>query len=222
MELGKVYVDAVTVPNGKRPLDDRKVAGLAGSLSALGLQQPISVWAPNDDTVVLVAGRHRFAAAKQLGWDEIDCIFVQMDEIDRELWEIDENLARAELSTEEKREHLRRRKELWEERKRENQVGRAVPPEVGYKNPPPQTKGFAAETAATTGLSKRQINRLLAEPKPAAPRTPPSNFPQDDYERSTNWRRSFERLWNSAPTLADKDWAREWIDQPIMDRSAAE
>lgn len=58
-------------------------------------------------------------AAKKLGWEEIDCIFTDLSETDRELWEIDENLVRAELTTAEKREHLKRRKEVWERRQKE-------------------------------------------------------------------------------------------------------
>lgn len=49
------------------------------------------------------------------------------------------------------------------------------------------------------------------------PIRPPSNYPQDDTERSIKWRRSFEKLWNSAPSLHDREWAIEWIDRPIMD-----
>jgi hypothetical protein len=33
----------------------------------------------------LVAGRHRLAAALRLGWEQIDCLFVDMDEIGREI-----------------------------------------------------------------------------------------------------------------------------------------
>jgi ParB-like chromosome segregation protein Spo0J len=41
-------------------------------------------------------GAHRLAAAIKLGWEDIDAIFADgMTEIDRQLWEIDENLMRA-------------------------------------------------------------------------------------------------------------------------------
>lgn len=162
MELGRVYVDAVTVPNGKRPIDDRKVAGLAESLSALGLQQPISVWSPNDETVVLVAGRHRFAAAQKLGWEEIDCIFVQMDEIDRELWEIDENLLRNELTPAEIAEHMARRKALWEQRR---EVSGKVSPKPSGGRP----KGFASETAEAVGRDKKTITQAITRGEKIAP-----------------------------------------------------
>jgi ParB-like chromosome segregation protein Spo0J len=53
----------------------------------------------------LVAGAHRLAAAKQLGWDNIEC-FILRDELDDQsrLWEIAENLHRAELTALEKSE----------------------------------------------------------------------------------------------------------------------
>lgn len=63
------------------------------------------------------------------------------------------------------------------------------------------------------------IARALAGEKISARRliSPPSNYPQDDAERSVKWRRAFEKLWNSAPSLTDREWATEWIDRPIMD-----
>ena len=75
-------------------------------------------------------------------------------DIDRQLWEIDENLMRAELSPTEMAEHLAKREELWE--MRETQVGKVCPPEkpVGNKSPPKQKKGFAADTAEKTGVPR--------------------------------------------------------------------
>lgn len=168
MELGKVYTDGVIIGERQRHLDEKKVAALAESMAAIGLQQPISIWA-DGDAANLVAGAHRLAAAIKLGWDEIDCIFVGLNEIDRQIWEIDENLYRNELTTEEMRDHLRRRKELWEQRKAEDRpAGKALPTRTdkGKFQTNPQEKGFAAETAEATGLSKRRINQLLADPKP--------------------------------------------------------
>lgn len=43
----------------------------------------------------------------------------------------------------------------------EIQVGQVVPPEVGFKKPPPQTEGFASETAAVTGQTKKSVNRAI-------------------------------------------------------------
>ena len=116
MEIQTIEVDQVQVGDRLRSLDTAKIDALAESMAAIGLQQPISVWAPNSETLDLVAGLHRLEAARKLGWEDIDCIFVHMDKIDRQLWEIDENLMRADLSPAEMAQHLKRRKELWEER----------------------------------------------------------------------------------------------------------
>ena len=77
-----------------------------------------------------------------------------MDEIDRELWEIDENLMRAGLSPSEEAAHLARRKELFEARA---ESGKTFPTLTGRGN-----KAFAQETAEKTGQSKRDINNKVA------------------------------------------------------------
>jgi len=102
-----------------------------------------------------VAGRHRLAAAESLGWDEVPCFFVDMDEIDRELWEIDENLMRAGLSPSEEAAHLARRKELFEARG----SGKSFSTGGGARG---ENKAFAQETAEKTGQSKQGINQKLA------------------------------------------------------------
>lgn len=76
---------------------------------------------------------------------------------------------------------VKRRKEIWEAlhpvkaqrfesvfealggvEGEEIQVEPVVPPEIGYCQPPPQTKSFAAETADASGMTKQAINRHLA------------------------------------------------------------
>ena len=117
MDHGTIFLDVLTISDRMRHLDSAKVESIAASMDVLGLQQPISIWASEDGSVVkLVAAAHRVAAAQKLGWEKIDCIFVYMDEIDRQLWEIDENLMRAELGAAEMAQHLLRRKELWDKR----------------------------------------------------------------------------------------------------------
>ena len=59
MDIGSAEVDLVVIPEGHRPVDQAKVDELAESMAAIGLQQPISVWSPDNDTLELVAGRHR-------------------------------------------------------------------------------------------------------------------------------------------------------------------
>jgi hypothetical protein len=147
---------------------DKKVEALAASIEQIGLRTPITVRIVDgfvdvdgvvvDGQPVLVTGNHRLHAVRQLGWERVECyIFDGDSDIDAELWEIDENLCRHELTATERSEHLAKRKELWEAR--ENQVAQVEPPEIGYKSPPPQSGGFATETAKATGQSKASINR---------------------------------------------------------------
>lgn len=97
-EIDRLYVDDVQVPERRREVNRERVAQLAESMKKLGLMTPISVWTGDNENVYLVAGRHRLEAAKSLGWDRIDGVFVEMDERERRMWEIVENLHRAELT----------------------------------------------------------------------------------------------------------------------------
>ncbi len=114
--LSKVYVDDVMVLTRLRPLDQDKVVALAASMDAIGLQQPISVCGGAEGKAVLVAGYHRLRAAQRLGWEEIPAIYIYLNDIDRQLWEIDDNLQQAILTQTQEAEHLKRRGDLWEAR----------------------------------------------------------------------------------------------------------
>lgn len=109
---------------------------------------------------VLVAGAHRLAAAKALAWSHIDCIEVDDDDLRAELWEIDENLMRAELSPAEQAEHLSRRKEVWEALRVSEQN---VPKRQGRPD------GFAGESSTATGQTKQHINRQIARAEALGP-----------------------------------------------------
>jgi ParB-like chromosome segregation protein Spo0J len=168
MKTYEIDVDDVICGERHRSLNPETIRSLAESMKVIGLNQPISVWFDDGDYPHLIAGFHRLEAAKSLGWDEIDVIGVDLSPIDRELWEIDENLFRADLTPAEEAQHLARRKELWEKREK-TQVGQVVPPEIGNKKPPPQEKGFAADTAKATGESKRDVNRKTSRAEKIAP-----------------------------------------------------
>ena len=114
--LSKVYVDDVMVLTRLRPLDEDRVVALAASMDAIGLQQPISVCGGDEGGVVLVAGYHRLRAAQRLGWEEIPAIYLHLNDTDRQLWEIDDNLQQANLTQTQEAEHLKRRGDLWEAR----------------------------------------------------------------------------------------------------------
>jgi len=146
------------IPKRLRALNPEKVDKLAESMAEIGLLNPITVWSSSEGDYEVVAGAHRVAAAIKLDWDTIAAVFVDdWTDIDRQLWEIDENLIRAELSPTEMAEHLTRREELWGAR----QVSAQVAPKPQGGRP----KGFAGDTAEKTGISKSTVNRATSRAK---------------------------------------------------------
>src|SRR6516162_9573995 len=99
IQVKQVDLDVIDVVKRQRPIDNETVARLAESIRAIGLRTPITVRYFADrksadgttDSYVLVAGAHRLAAVKSLGWEKIDCIEVSDNDIDAERWEIAEN-----------------------------------------------------------------------------------------------------------------------------------
>ena len=129
----------------------------------------------------IVAGHHRVAAARALGWTEIDAIVVQAEgHLEAELIEIDENLCRSELSVAQRAHYSKRRKEIWEalhpepsvdygrEDGGENEQPRQIVAPVA-KHGHVQPKGFAASTAEVTGENVRQIQRNVARAEAIGP-----------------------------------------------------
>jgi ParB/RepB/Spo0J family partition protein len=105
-EREALFVCNVKVPEHRaRGLDDAAVTRLAESMAQIGLQTPITV-RDDGEWPVLVAGLHRLKAAEQLGWAKIDAVYLEGDERDARLWEISENLHRADLSAVERAEHI--------------------------------------------------------------------------------------------------------------------
>lgn len=170
MNLTRVKLAGILSSGQPRPLITADVDKLAASIEAVGLIQPITV----RKTVVIngiaeqgyqiVAGHHRVAACRALGWQEIDAVVVDAPEhLSAELIEIDENLVRSELTASQRSHYTKRRKQIWEALNPGGiQVAQVDPPEIGYKKPPAQEQGFAAATAAVTGESKPTINRHIA------------------------------------------------------------
>ena len=164
-------VEIIYVPERMRKVSTERVVALAESIKLLGILSPITIRIMPEMEIdgvieqgvpVLIAGHHRLEAARSVGLEEVPCIEVTADDIEAQLWEIDENLARSELTIDEKRDHLRRRKALWEEQQKQESGNKgSTLAGTGRGN-----KGFAAETAAATGLTKQYINRLIADPKP--------------------------------------------------------
>lgn len=172
MEITRIALSHVQRQSSSRDINTSAVSGIAASMKEIGQLTPIFVKRANvpikgvmEPGYLLIAGNHRVEAARQLGWTDIDARVVAGESLEAELIEIDENLCRAELTASQRAQAIKRRKQIWEAlHPEEIQVGKVCPPEsaTGYKQPPPQEKGFAASTAAVSGESKRAINQHLA------------------------------------------------------------
>jgi len=156
MKLESVRVDLIEVKDRMRGINAERVASLAESIRAVGLLNPIAVYSPDDATLDLVAGAHRLAAIRSLGWEHVDVVMFTADQLHAQLAEIDENLMRSELTATQQAEHLQRRKEIWEAMQDANTGASCTSiPERG----PGQPRQFAAETSAATGVNKSTVTR---------------------------------------------------------------
>lgn len=167
MERRRVTIDNIHVGSRHREPDMAKVREIAKSITDVGLMNPPAVMFRDgivvdgeelENVPVLIYGRHRLLALQELGEVMVECIVHDVDDLHAELMEIDENLARAELSPAQEAAHIARRKEIWEELKAgENSETNCttIPRDRG------RPKEFAAELAEVTGSSKVDINRKL-------------------------------------------------------------
>jgi hypothetical protein len=81
--------------------------------------------------------------------------------LDRKLWEIDENLIRAELTELERGEHLARRKDIYIARHPETRQGGDPVIAGGGKAKNDNLSSFAKDTASKVGVNERTIERSV-------------------------------------------------------------
>lgn len=173
-----VSVDQVIVPPGRRAINQGAVDRLKDSISRIDQQVPLSVMPMEHGTYVLIAGAHRLEACKQLERPVIVKEFKDVEDARR--WEISENLARAELTGDERDEHIREWACLRE-------VSFAP---TGAKLPKPQggrPEGGTRQIARELGIPETTVRRALKpsapEPSPVftvSPMPPPAEDPEDD------------------------------------------
>ncbi|MGY5812021.1 MT-A70 family methyltransferase [Rhizobium sp. LEGMi198b] len=159
-----IWRDISTIEIGTRlrMADQVKVDALKPSFLEIGQKTPITVQGQESDgRVKLSAGLHRLETAKQLGWEKVLCFHEAFDDLDRELWEIDENLCRAELTVADRALFTARRKEIYLEKYPETAQGgdrRSKRQDVVLKDAD-RPKAFAVATAEATGQDKRTVQR---------------------------------------------------------------
>lgn len=154
----------VRIVDRMRELDPAWVEQLKQSIAEIGLTTPICV----TPDLTLIAGAHRLAACKALGLKSIPAVILKLDDLRRELAEIDENLCRNELTVLERAEQTARRKEIYE----------ALHPTTAHngrwkkKSDPDSgsdTPAFIDDTAAKTHRSRSGVAEDVQIAKSLAP-----------------------------------------------------
>lgn len=228
-------LDEIEVGDGRREVDTKSVKKLAESIKEIGLRHPITV-RRRGERYILVAGRHRLEAFKSIGREHIPACIVSMTNADARKWEIAENLHRAELTKLDRDVMVAEWIKLTEVSVQFAQKGNGRPEsgisaasrELGIERSDASRavsvaaiSDEAKDAAREYGLDDNRTALLqVARESPenqVAKVIQLSDHPKDDYERSAEWRRGFERHWNKAPSKEDHEWARGWIDRPIMD-----
>ena len=154
----RIKISEIKINPGRREAEPKAIEELAKSIAAVGLMNPVTL----DQNNTLIAGLHRLEAAKLLGWTEIECTAMGMDDVQAELAEIDENIVRTRLNRQELCEQLLRRKEIYETLHPETRHGMRNGQTAKNANLATlETKSFAEDTAEKTGMSKRAVSRLL-------------------------------------------------------------
>lgn len=160
-----IPIEEVRVGPRHRRLVPGKVAALAQSIADLGLQHPISVYRTtfveggrDVPGFQLVAGMHRLEACRSLGLVEIPAIEVELTDVQREMWELAENVVRAELTELERAEHLNLMQVLYESLHPETRKG-AFRGNQYTGNVVTDKLSFATDVAQQTGVDERTIRR---------------------------------------------------------------
>jgi N6-adenosine-specific RNA methylase IME4 len=134
------------------------------SMQAGKLYQPIVLQPKPGTGYWLLAGAHRFEAAKKLKWDSIRATILEgLDADQAALVEIDENLIRADLSPAEIAAHVDARKEIYERLHPQTKRGgnRRSKCQVGTLKAP----AFIDQTAQASGRGRRTLAREASRGK---------------------------------------------------------
>ncbi len=166
-------VDMIEVENRLRSVDEAAVDHIAESMEQRGQIYPIQIRTIEPGRFRLIAGAHRIAAARKIGWTHIEAFLVDdLEEEEARLLEVDENLCRAELDPVDRAHFFATRKEIYQRLYPETRHG-GDRKSLEYRNniewherpldqqgrdtPQPRPPSFVDDTAASTQWSPRTI-----------------------------------------------------------------
>lgn len=148
-----IMLDEIVVSDRHRPVDADAVAKLAKSIKSIGLQYPITVRS-KDGAFELVAGRHRVEAHRALGFDRIAANVVRWSDLDARMWEISENLHRAELTVSQRAEQVAEFVRLAKEKREREKPAQLAQVSGGRGN-----EGGDSLAARELGITREEVRR---------------------------------------------------------------
>lgn len=243
-----ITIDDIDIADTRRQVNPTAVKRLADSIEQVGLRHPITVRERND-RYLLVAGRHRIEAFKKLGREHIPATIVKMTNDDARLWEIAENLHRAELTKLERDEQIAEWIKITE--RISSQVGKKLEgrPEGGVNAAArdlgiPKNDAYRAvqvaslseeakEAAREAGLDDNRSALLEAASKPTVAEQVAAihqrhtarvvklaKDPISDVEALESQVAALMSAWNRASSDARQEFLGR-IESPLMDRQFA-
>lgn len=138
-----ITIDDIVIGSGRREVDPAVVKRLSASIESIGLRHPITV-RKKGEQYILIAGRHRIEAFRKLDREHIPACIVSMTNAEARMWEIAENLHRAELTK------LQRAEQIEEWRKLAAQI-----PHQGQHGG--HNSRGQSETAEALGVDRRDV-----------------------------------------------------------------
>jgi ParB family transcriptional regulator, chromosome partitioning protein len=244
-----IPVDDVVFGDGHREVNAAAVKRLADSIDKIGLRHPITV-REKGDKYLLVAGRHRLEAYKKMDIEYIPATIVKMTNDDARLWEIAENLHRAELTKLERDDNIAEwikiteRISVQDEQKRGRPEGgiSAAARDLGVDRVDASRAVKVASlsdeakvAARETGLDNNRSALLDAASKPTVAEQVATihqrhtagakviklaDDPLNDVEAAEKQVAALMSAWNRAGSVAREEFLCR-IDRPIMDRQFA-
>lgn len=225
-----LMIAEIAIPDGRREIDPAMVKRLASSIDNIGLKHPITV-RRRGDKYTLVAGLHRIEAHKKLGLDHIPACIVSMTNAEARMWEIAENLHRAELTKLERSEQISEWVELVSdnltETKREGRPGAMAAASrelgIGEKEVERSIKidgitDEAKQAAQDAGIDDNQ-SKLLEVAREAPERQVAKVrelvLPKTDHDVIEQQFTALMSAWNRAGPEARQKF-RDSIDEPLM------
>src|ERR1700730_12144345 len=194
MKVRRIKIADIVVKNPPK-LKPTDVAAKAESMATIGMKTPVTVRKVGGQ-IELVAGEERFAAAKLLGWKEIDAAFFKGGKIPARIWHHLEHIAHSDKFTAlEKAEKLAEVVQLTDklfsrqnvEKKQGRPIGiitrvlsslpikgktvkaqrKRVERALKINKLPPEVK--AAVKAREPGMADKMLSKITREKKPMAP-----------------------------------------------------